>query len=156
MKISKKTIIFIISIVFFVVADRFLKFLCLKGYFNQPLSIISDIFSLNFAKNYYISFSIPLSGPILTTAIGLIILILLLYWLKLYIQNTKHQIVNTNLFPLTILIIGAMLNFTDRIRFGYVIDYFDLKYFTIFNLADIMILTGVIWLIIFNNHKKYG
>jgi signal peptidase II len=154
--LSKKTVIFVILAVFFVVADRFLKALCLKGFFDQPVSLVGDILNLHYVKNPYIAFSLPFSGPILTVLIGIIILILIAYLLKLlFSPNTKYQIPNTS-YPLTILTIGAILNYTDRIKFGFVVDYFDLKYFTIFNLADIMIVTGIVWLIIFNKSKKYA
>jgi signal peptidase II len=149
LQIQKKTVIFAILAVFFVALDRFLEALCLKGYFDQPVPIIGNIFSLNYVKNNYIAFSLPFSGPIITGLIGIIILTLIIYWLKL-VNNikSKRQIKSSSIWQLTILIIGAILNFTDRIKFGYVVDYFDLKYFTIFNLADIMIVTSVIYLII--------
>ena len=157
MKISKKTTIFIILVVFFVALDRFLKTLCLKGFFDQPLPLVGDIFSLHFVKNYYIAFSLPLGGLLLSIITGIIILILLAYWLKLFKQsltpNTKYQILNTNIYYLTILIIGAIINFTDRLRFGFVVDYFDLKWFTVFNLGDIMI-SGSVSLIILSNLRK--
>jgi signal peptidase II len=153
-KISKKTVIFIIFAVFFVALDRFLEALCLNGYFDQPVPIFGDIFSLNYVKNYYIAFSLPFSGPILSGMIGIIILSLLIYWLKLvFFTNFKYQISKID-YALTTLIIGAILNFTDRIKFGFVIDYFYLKYFTIFNLADIMIVGGVIGLLILSFKKN--
>jgi signal peptidase II len=152
--ISKKTVTFIVLAVFFVVLDRFLEALCLHGYFDHPVTIIGDIFTLSYVKNYYIAFSLPFSGPILTALIGIIILTLLIYWLKLvFFTNLKFRTSNIG-YALTILIIGAILNFTDRIKFGFVIDYFYLKYFTIFNLADIMIVGGVIFLIV-PNLKNY-
>jgi signal peptidase II len=154
MQLSKKTVIFIVLAVFFVIADRFLKALCLKGVFDQPISLLGDIFCLHYMKNEYIAFSLPFSGPILTTLIGIIILILIIYWLKsLFSPNIKYHTPNTK-YALTILIIGAILNFTDRIKFGFVVDYFDLKYFTIFNLADIMICVSVVWLIFSKTLKK--
>jgi signal peptidase II len=150
---SLKTVALIILAVFFVAADRFLEALCLNGFFDQPIPIISNFFSLSYVKNYYIAFSIPFSGPILTGIIGLIIVTLLIYWLKpLLPSRNTPSIIELN-YPLTILIIGAILNFTDRIKYGFVIDYFYLRYFTIFNLADIMIVTGVCWLLIFNKNK---
>jgi signal peptidase II len=158
MKISKKTTIFIILVVFFVALDRLLKTLCLKGFFNQPLSLVGDIFSLHFIKNYYIAFSLPLGGLILNIITGIIILILLAYWLKLFkqslIQNNKYQTLNTNLCALTTLIIGAIINFTDRLQFGFVVDYFDLKWFTVFNLGDIMISGSVLFIILSNLRKN--
>lgn len=160
MKIAKKTTLFIVLVVFFVALDRSLKTLCLKGFFDQPHYLIPNIFSLNYAKNYGIAFSLPLSGPILTIVIGLIILILLAYWLKMFklrsMPNDKCQMINASFYALTILIIGAILNFTDRIRYGFVIDYFDLKYFTVFNLADIMIVCAVADLLILSSKKYEG
>ena len=38
---------------------------------------------------------------------------------------------------------GAFGNLIDRIRFGYVIDFFDLRVWPIFNIADIAICIGV-------------
>jgi len=162
MKITKKTTIFIILVVFFVALDRFLKALCLKGALNDRLPIFGDIFGLHFAKNYYIAFSLPFSGPILTVLIGLVIATLIAYWFKLLkktsLPNTSYQIPATNIYALTILIIGAILNFTDRLIFGFVIDYFDLKWFTVFNLADIMISVPVTFIILSNlrKNKNYG
>jgi signal peptidase II len=56
------------------------------------------------------------------------------YWLAL-IKKKENLLI----FPLTFLIISAISNIIDRIRYGAVIDYFDLKYFTIFNLSDVII-----------------
>ena len=153
-KISKKTVIFIIFAVFFVALDRFMEALCLHGYFDQPVPIVGNVFSLNYVKNYYIAFSLPFSGPILTALIGIIILILLVYLIKTFFSPNFQSQVSSFQISLTTLIIGAILNFTDRIKFGFVIDYFYLKYFTIFNLADIMIVGGVIGLLILSFKKN--
>lgn len=50
----------------------------------------------------------------------------------------------------TFLIAGTIGNFIDRLRFGYVVDMFQLDFinFPIFNLADVVLTTGVILLII--------
>jgi signal peptidase II len=158
---SKKTTIFVILAVFFVVLDRFLKALCLKGYFDQPVKLVDDILSLHYVKNYYISFSIPLSGPILTAIIGLIILILLIVLIKSFLSpNLKSPISLPNRkagnlqYSLIILIIGTVLNFSDRLKFGYIIDYFDLKWFTVFNVADCFICLGIGWLLCLSIKKN--
>lgn len=41
---------------------------------------------------------------------------------------------------------GAVSNLIDRLRFGYVIDYIDLKGLPVFNLADLFIVLGAILL----------
>lgn len=55
---------------------------------------------------------------------------------------------------LILILSGAISNIIDRLRFGCVVDYIDLKFFPVFNLADVYITLGVIFLIVFNL-KKY-
>ena len=43
----------------------------------------------------------------------------------------------------TMLVGGAIGNLIDRIRFGYVIDFFDFRIWPVFNIADIAICIGV-------------
>lgn len=43
---------------------------------------------------------------------------------------------------------GALSNLIDRLRFGYVIDYIDLKFWPVFNIADSAITTGIILLML--------
>ena len=42
------------------------------------------------------------------------------------------------------LLTGAVGNLLDRIRSGFVIDFFDFRVWPVFNLADIAIVAGVI------------
>jgi lipoprotein signal peptidase len=60
----------------------------------------------------------------------------------------KSKIFYQQIF-LAIIFSGAISNMIDRIRFGCVVDYIDLKFFPVFNLADVYITLGVIF-IIFN------
>jgi len=145
LKYSKKTVFYLILAVFFVVLDRFLKILAINQVFNPPIRVIEDIFQLNLAKNYNIAFSLPLGGWLLNILVGLIILVLVYYWL---ILNKKREY--KILIFLTFIIFGAISNMVDRLKFGYVVDYFDLKYFTVFNIADVMIVGGVIFVLIIN------
>jgi signal peptidase II len=43
---------------------------------------------------------------------------------------------------------GALGNLIDRVRLGYVVDFIDLQWWPVFNLADSAIVVGVILLII--------
>ena len=56
---------------------------------------------------------------------------------------------------LSLLITGTISNFLDRIQYGHVVDMIVLTAWPIFNLADIMILAGIGWLIgTVLTHKK--
>jgi signal peptidase II len=48
---------------------------------------------------------------------------------------------------LTMIFSGAFSNMIDRIRLGCVVDYIDLKFWPVFNLADVYITVGVIFLL---------
>lgn len=52
---------------------------------------------------------------------------------------------------LTLILAGAIGNFIDRVRLGYVIDMFqtDFVNFPIFNVADISLVIGVICVLIY-------
>jgi len=146
---SKKIIAVQIAIIFFIILDRFLKVLALEGA-ARPCHLIGEILRYNFKANYYIAFSLPLAGRPLMVLLAIIIFGLMalavFYWFKR--EPDK-------LAPLSLIILGASSNLFDRLRYGFVVDYLDLKYFTVFNLADAMIVAGVISLIIVFNNTNY-
>ena len=124
-------------IIFFVAGDRLLKALAVNGYFNN-INIFGDIFQLSFAKNFNIAFSLPFNGIYLNILI-LLIIITLIYNLIYVVKKNQH----IEAFLIFTILLGAVSNFLDRIKYGYVVDYLDLSYFTVFNIADVMIVLGV-------------
>lgn len=135
---NKKMIISLIIIIFFVVLDRFLKFLSVNHYFDQPINIFKNIFTLNFIENYNIAFSLPLKGIFLN-----IVIILIIFFLIRYLSSSLSKKEIWNAIFLSAIILGALSNLADRLKYGFVVDYLDLKYFTVFNLADAMIVAGI-------------
>jgi len=145
-----KNIAIIILIAIFFITDRYLKSLALNLAMSGPISIIDHVFSFSFTPNYFIAFSLPLSGSFLNILILALIaaLIYVIFYLILKKSNEKLSIV-----LLTIILFGAISNILDRLIYGYVIDYLELRYFTVFNLADIMISGGAL-LIVLKGLKK--
>lgn len=135
-----------LTVIFFVGLDRLLKVLARQGY---QLKIIGEIFKFNFVKNFYIAFSLPIYGAWLSAAILLIILLLIFYLVRAWREGELAPGIS-----LLTIILGASSNLYDRFKFGYVIDYLDLKYFTVFNLADAMIVMGMIFLLFITNKKE--
>jgi len=137
------------SILFLFLADRLLKYFTLYKLPYQGVYFISAPWNigLKFLQNKFIAFSLPMPVEI-TIIFSLIILILLLFFLfKVY---KKRKIVL--IIALTLITAGALSNLTDRILYGYVIDYINIFSLSFFNIADIMIVGGVILFII----KYYG
>lgn len=50
--------------------------------------------------------------------------------------------------PLVLLLGGAVGNLIDRLRFGYVIDFIDFRFWPVFNVADSCITVGIVWLLL--------
>ncbi len=134
-----------IGAIFFVGLDCFLKVFAFNNS-DYKLNLIGEILKFNYKENYYIAFSLPLAGSFLIVLIILIIIGLMFFYL--YCINRKRY---NNLIPLSLIILGASSNLYDRIRYGFVIDYLDLKYFTVFNLSDAMIVTGMLLLLVVTN-----
>ena len=150
LKYNKNMASWILLAMFFVILDRFFKFLATSGYFDKSIQIAGDFFKLDFIPNYNIAFSLPLSGIFLNILIILIIIFLLYELLFLGQRQEWSKVV-----LLTFIIFGAISNMLDRLWYGFVVDYLDLKYFTVFNIADVMIVRGVLGIIlIFCRGKK--
>ena len=108
----------------------------------ESINIFNNI-NITYVQNKGAAFSI-LNGNILLL---IIISFVILYYLYLYILKEKKY------ENISILLIGGIIsNLSDRIFRGYVIDFIDIKIFNynfpIFNIADICIVLGTIFLII--------
>lgn len=134
--------------IFLFILDRCLKFLALY-YINNPVKIIDDLLKFNFVSNHNIAFSLPIYGIWLNFIIILIIVILL-YFCVLFFRTKEYN----KIIYLVFIIAGAISNLMDRLQYKYVIDYFDLKYFTAFNLADVMIVIGISCLVLLCGKSK--
>jgi len=137
------------SITIFFIADRILKSLVLSLPANYNQSLIGNYLSFRFVANPYLAFSLPLGGLIINILIAAIVIFLLGY--IYYLLKHKKQ---TEAALFFMLFLGAISNLTDRLIYGYVIDYLNLRYFTVFNLADVMISIGALILIIKNLRIK--
>lgn len=138
----------IVMAMFFIV-DRIFKYLAINGIL--PNIHAGQFLKLSFIPNHFISFSLPLSGTPLMIIAGLMITIIVLAIIYLII-NKKSETLEVVL--LTTILFGAISNYTDRVFYGFVIDYIDLQNFTVFNLADTMICLGAAGIILMNFKKR--
>lgn len=112
------------------ILDRFLKI-----FFLKTLSTQDGVFALYINKN--IAFSLPVPAPVLYPVLFLIFLSLLFVWYR-DLRSKKQYI-----WPYGLIIIGAASNIWDRFQYGGVVDYFNVPFFTVFNLSDVYIFSGV-------------
>lgn len=141
LKPNDKKIIWVSATVFLFLLDRLFKSWAVKEVFSRPVSLVGEIVTFNLQLNPQIAFSLPLKGKWLTWSISIILLILIFYLARAVKKHHYYYFL-----ALLALTLGATSNLADRFLFKGVIDYLDIKYLTVFNVADIMIIGGILGL----------
>ena len=106
--------------------------------------MIPGIIELTNLRNSGAAWSIFEGQQTFFTIITIIAIIVIGYFIWQYRKNIPM------LIGLSLIMAGTIGNFIDRLRQGYVVDMFETTFinFPIFNLADMCLTLGVIWLII--------
>jgi len=149
-KIQTKLYFLSLSI-FIVLIDQFTKYLM---FYNKILFINKDfiLFKLDFVKDYGAAFNIFNGSRIFLSLISIFFSILLIY--LIFRKNTLNKI---DLYSYSFILGGTIGNGIDRIYKGFVIDFINLNIlnFPVFNIADISINIGFIFLLynIFKNNR---
>jgi signal peptidase II len=141
-----KTTAQLAAVVFLVALDRLFKAWAVS--FKPEINLLGDWVRVVLAKNQGIAFSLPIFGRWLSVIIFLIIIFLIYIFVSKIKKTAYFEAV-----LYSAIILGAASNLYDRLRFGYVVDYFSLKYYSVFNLADGLILLGVIGVVLFSLNK---
>ena len=137
--------------IFIVLIDQFTKYLISN---NNKLFINKDfiIFKLDFVKNYGAAFNIFSGSRIFLSLISILFSIILIY--LIFRKNTLNSF---DLYSYSFILGGTIGNGIDRIYKGFVVDFINLNIinFPVFNIADISINIGFIFLLynIFKNNR---
>lgn len=143
---------FIVCFIFFLICNFYLSNLIVNA-INNGMAVSSNrVFELNYVKNTGAAFSILQNS----TELLIILSVVALVGIFIYIMRHLKSISMKGLFCLALLSAGIAGNMHERIAYGFVRDYFQLKFidFPVFNIADIFINVGVILLIIIILMKK--
>ena len=117
------------------VLDRFLKYY----FINQGSYVI----------NLGVAFGVISDKPNLVFVLHFVLTILLiLYFYKSKLSNVMKS-------ALSLIILGSVSNLLDRFMYNGVVDYIDLWLFPKFNLADMIIVFGVLLLIFLEFYENY-
>lgn len=145
---------FYIWIFFLVCIDLITKYLAKMNLWEQT-NLIGDFLYLKYVENIGIAFSFPITWIFLK--ILTIIIIWIIFWYYLTEEKKKkNKILDTSF---VLILGGALGNGYERIFNSKVIDFIGIKYFAIFNGADIFITVWVILYILhilFFKKKNYG
>ena len=134
-----------LSLVVFLM-DRITKILIISFLKEeQTIPIINNFFSITFAKNTGIAFSLLDGKKYLIISITILIIFILIKLLKKS-KNTLESI------SYCLILGGAVGNLIDRSLYGYVIDFLDFKivayHYPTFNIADTSIVIAMFLLLI--------
>ncbi|WP_165847749.1 signal peptidase II [Ammonifex thiophilus] len=117
--------------------DQITKFWAL-AYLSQPVVVIPGLLALRCVRNPGAAFGfLAYQTPLLILIAAIASLALLLGYKRLLLAPSVVR------WGLGLFLGGTLGNLVDRVRFGYVVDFIDLRFWPVFNLADVAIVTGM-------------
>ena len=148
-KMSTKYLIRVsISVILLILLDQLTKIWAVVRLKDQPaISLIRGVFELQYLENRGSAFGM-MQGARVFFIISTIVLFLLVC--VIYIRIPKEKMYLPLRVIAVLFLAGAAGNFIDRVRQGFVVDffYFSLINFPIFNVADIYVTVSMIVLIL--------
>lgn len=142
---NKYHIIYIILII-----DIYSKYILIKNIKLYENKKIFYIIYLTYIKNYGLVFSIFDVYYIKYKYVFIILYYTITYFYIITFLNKNH-------YAYKFILGGSISNIIDRLYHGFIVDFIDIRFINysivIFNIADVMILIGII-MIICNLHTK--
>jgi len=105
---------------------------------NMSIPVIQDVFHITYILNPGAAFGLFEHQTIVFVIIAILMIAAVIYF---YPQIPRQY--RLLRFGIGLLVGGAIGNVIDRIKTGYVVDFFDFRIWPIFNVADMGIVCGV-------------
>ena len=137
---------FIISIAVIII-DQLVKMWTVANFaLGESMSVIPHLFSLTYLQNTGAAWSIFEGQMVFFTIITIIAVAVVCYLLVRFRRDSKFLEIG-----LSLILAGALGNFIDRLRLGYVVDMIQTDFinFPIFNVADSSLVIGVVLIFIY-------
>lgn len=146
MKTSHGTLVSVLSVAVTVIAvDQLTKEIIVReigsGAARRSIEIIPGFFNLTFVRNTGSAFGLFQGQSALLTVLAIGAIVFLAGY---YFRKARHD--SLVAIALALQLGGAVGNVIDRIRYGYVVDFFDFPRWPTFNVADSAITVGVVLL----------
>ena len=104
--------------------------------------VIPHVFWLTYVQNHKGAFGLFGGHPLIMAAVALAVVLLFYSWYRQDGASTATHLI------FGLILGGAIGNIIDRVRFGFVIDFFDLHWWPVFNVADSAISVGIVSLLL--------
>ena len=120
---------------------------------GESLPIIRNVIHMTLVHNTGIAFGMFKNQGIVFIIIPLIMIVLLVYNFYHY-KYTNENLSRLYIAAVSLILAGAVGNLIDRILYGYVIDFVDLRIWPVFNVSDSAITIGAFLLLWRLNSSK--
>ena len=128
-----------------VILDQFSKYIVVENMaLGESIPIIEEVFHLTYILNPGAAFGMFAHNRLFFIAIAVVVIGIIIWARREILASPWEVKAGCGLF-----LGGAIGNLIDRARQGLVIDFFDIRIWPVFNIADIAICIGV-GLIIWN------
>lgn len=148
-------LLYLILSILFVIADQVVKMWIVNNFsLHDGMELIKGLVSILYVRNTGAAWGMFEGKMVFFYLITAVAVGTLLY--LMFKEKGKSKLLLT---AYSLILAGAVGNFIDRIRLGYVVDMFKFEFidFPIFNVADICLTIGVIFLfyyVIFKEQSK--
>ncbi|MBC8588650.1 signal peptidase II [Paratissierella segnis] len=148
----------IVLIAFIIIIDQLTKHLAIKYLKGQsPVVLIKNFLSLHYTENAGAAFGILQEKRMLFVIITTIFLLVISF----YIIKYFNELSLISKIGASVLLGGAIGNYIDRVRHGFVVDFISAKItktydFPVFNIADMAIVLGtlvIVYVVLFDKHS---
>ncbi len=147
--------IYLILTILLVTADLFTKYIVTANMVvGSTIPILRNIFHLTYVQNTGAAFSILAGQRLFLILLPAVVIVVIITYIIVKKPGNKLLMLSFSM-----IVSGGIGNLIDRIRFGYVVDFFDFRLinFPVFNVADIWVTLGAalfIGLLLFTKEDK--
>lgn len=118
---------------------------------GETIPLVQNVFHITYVSNPGAAFGIlPYQRAFLLSAGVLMLAAGIFYYTKIKIENKLIK------YAGIIAAAGALANMIDRVTIGFVIDWFEVRGFPVFNIADVAIVIGMfmmMYVVIFQSEE---
>ncbi len=139
--VKKQTLISILLFALLLIIDQLTKYFARR--IDASIPLIKNFLHLSFVKNTGIGFGLFQNANPYLIWISIITLGFIMYYYDKIPKKTFPKVM------VLFVAAGIVGNLVDRLAFGYVVDFIDFRIWPVFNIADILITTGIIGLIVY-------
>lgn len=145
-------VVFLLSVLFDQITKLWASNVLKDG---SSIEIINEFLRFSYVENRGAAFGILQNQKWFFIVVTIVMLAILSY---MFFKTKNISFLSR--FSIVLIVGGAIGNFIDRLKFGYVIDFIDVRFgnvydFPVFNIADVCVVIGTFLMIILIFFNKF-